>query len=66
MDDALDVGAGGVDGGVEHEACLVDPEVGAPFLDCVTLNLTLSEVYEERGVITHPLKENFPSSTVSP
>ena len=39
MNDALDVGSGLMDGRVEHEARLVDSEVGRPLFHAVTLHV---------------------------
>ena len=37
MNDALDVGSGLVDGGVQHEAGLINPEICCAFFNCLSL-----------------------------
>ena len=54
VDDALDVGSGLVDGGVQHETCLVHPEVGCPLLHHLSLHVDFDQTGSRDLVVEHP------------
>ena len=54
VDDALDVGSGLVDGGVQHEPRLVDTEVGGALLHSLPLHVDLDQAAGGHLVVQHP------------
>ena len=53
MDDGLDVRPGLVDGGVQHEAGLVDPEVGGALLHGLALHVDLHQAGGRHLAVQH-------------
>ena len=53
MDDGLDVRPGLVDGGVQHEARLVDPEVSGPLLHGLSLHVDLHQARGRHLAVQH-------------
>lgn len=57
MDNTLDVRPGSVDGRVENEAGLVDPEVGAAPVHNLTLNVDLHLESNRGKILLHLMNE---------